>query len=194
MTDLVSSCPAQLRGTAGEEAELVAQARRGDHDAYRVLVLRYEGLAFRTAFAVTGSAPDAEDAAQEGFVKAYRALGGFRVGSPFRPWLLRIVANEARDRRRSLDRRERLSERLVSEPEPASTVEADVLAAENRRHLLAAIDSLSPDDRLAILARFVLDLGEEETAAVLGVRRPTAKMRIFRALRRLRASLEENEA
>jgi RNA polymerase sigma-70 factor (ECF subfamily) len=193
VTDLVSPGPTSLRLPAGDEAELVALARRGDHDAYRVLVRRYETLAFRTAYAVLGSAADAEDAAQEAFVKAYQALGRFRVGSPFRPWLLRIVANEARNRRRSLQRRERLSERLAAEPHPIATIEAHVVAGEERRRLLAAVSALAPDDRLAILARFVLDLSEEETAAVLGVRRATAKMRVFRALRRLRASLEGSE-
>ena len=62
----------------------------------------YQGIAFRTAYLLAGSAADAEEAAQDGFVKAYRALGRFRIGAPFRPWLLKIVANEARNRRRAL--------------------------------------------------------------------------------------------
>ena len=67
----------------------------------------YQGIAFRTAYLLSGNAADAEEAAQDGFVKAYRALGRFRRGAPLRPWLLRIVANEARNRRRSAGRRER---------------------------------------------------------------------------------------
>ena len=61
----------------------------------------HQGIAFRTAYLITGSAADAEESAQDGFVKAYRALGRFRPGAPFRPWVLEIVANEARNRRRS---------------------------------------------------------------------------------------------
>ena len=61
----------------------------------------YQGIAFRTAYLLTGSAADAEDAAQDAFVKAYYALGRFRKGAELRPWLLRIVANEARNKRRS---------------------------------------------------------------------------------------------
>ena len=89
------------------EEELVERAKRGDDDAYEELVRAYQGIAFRTAYLVAGNAADAEDAAQEGFVKAHRALGRFRRGAPFRPWLLQIVANEARNRRRSAGRRDR---------------------------------------------------------------------------------------
>jgi RNA polymerase sigma-70 factor, ECF subfamily len=176
------------------ETELIARARAGDHDAYRKLVLEHANVAFRAAYAITGSAADAEDAAQEGFVKAYQALGRFRIGAPFRPWLLKIVANEARSRRRASRRRERLAERLASMPEPVSTVENDVIASEELRSLVAAVERLKPNDRLAIVARIVLGLSEKETASVLGVHRATAKMRVSRALRRLRLSLDEQEA
>jgi RNA polymerase sigma-70 factor, ECF subfamily len=76
-----------------EEDELVARAQAGDVEAYEALVQRTQAIAFRTAYLVTGNAADAEEAAQDAFVKAHRALGRFRRGSPFRPWLLRIVAN-----------------------------------------------------------------------------------------------------
>ena len=92
-----------------DEAELVERARRGDLEAWETLVRTYQGIAFRTAYVLAGNAADAEEAAQDGFVKAQRALGRFRRGSPLRPWLLRIVANEARNRRRSAGRRERLA-------------------------------------------------------------------------------------
>lgn len=193
MTELVaSSRPSVVTPDWPEEAALVERARRGDHAAYRALVRRYEQLAFRTAYLVVGSAADAEDVAQEAFVKAYQALGRFRTGAPFRPWLLRIVANEARNRRRSSRRRELFAERLASiEPAVASSSPEDrVVAGEDTQRLLDALERLSPDDRLAVLARYVLGLSERETAAVLGVRRAAAKTRIFRALRRLRADLE----
>ena len=74
----------------------------------------YQGIAFRTAYVIARNASDAEDAAQDGFVKAWRALGRFREGAPFRPWLLRIVANEARNRRRSAGRRAGLALRAAT--------------------------------------------------------------------------------
>src|SRR5215210_6248957 len=88
------------------EAELIARAKRGDAAAYEELVRTYQGIAFRTAWLVAGNAADAEEAAQDGFVKAYRALWRFRSGAPFKPWLLQIVTNEARNRRRAAGRRE----------------------------------------------------------------------------------------
>ena len=95
------------------------RARRGDEDAYEELVRAHQGIAFRTAYLLAGNAADAEEAAQDGFVKAYRALGRFRAGSPFRPWLLQIVANEARNRRRSSGRRAALALRAAAEESAA---------------------------------------------------------------------------
>ena len=98
-----------------DEKELVARAKRGDADAYGELVQIYQGIAFRTAYLVAGNASDAEEAAQDGFVKAYRALWRFRPGAPFKPWLLRIVANEARNRRRAAGRRAALALRAAGD-------------------------------------------------------------------------------
>lgn len=175
-----------------DEAELIDRARLGDHDAYRELLRSHEQIAFRTAFAIVGDAADAEDVTQEAVVKAYRALGRFRRREPFRPWLLRIVANEARNRVRSRTRRDRLAERAAGAAgcAAAPSAESAALAAEERRELLAAVDRLRPDDRLAIVGRYFLGLTDAESAAALGVRRGTVKMRVFRALERLRAELE----
>lgn len=175
-----------------DERELVARAQRGDADAYEELVRAYQGIAFRTAYLLAGSAADAEEAAQDGFVKAYRALWRFRAGAPFKPWLLRIVANEARNRRRSAGRRTALALRAAQVPsgEAAPSPEAALLDSERRGQLLAALDRLSESDREAIACRYFLDLSETETAAALGVRRGTVKSRLSRALDRLRAELE----
>src|SRR5438477_11594850 len=88
-----------------EEARLVAAATKGDAPAYEALVRRYSDVAFRTAYLVTGSAADAELATPEAFFTAHRALGGPRPGPPVRPWLVRIVTNEPRPRRRAACRR-----------------------------------------------------------------------------------------
>jgi RNA polymerase sigma factor (sigma-70 family) len=180
-----------------DETELVERAKRGDPRAYEVLVERYQALAFRTAYLVCLSAEDAEDAAQDGLVKAYFALGRFRRGAPFRPWLLRIVANEARNRRRSAGRRERLALRVAGEDvsgDAAPSPEMNAVASERRAALLAAIDELREGDRLVIACRYFLDLSEEETASVLGLRRGTVKSRLSRALERLRGRVEVRDA
>jgi RNA polymerase sigma-70 factor (ECF subfamily) len=176
-----------------DEAELVERARRGDLDAWETLVRRYQGIAFRTAYLLAGNAADAEEAAQDGFVKAHRALGRFRRGRPLAPWLLRIVANEARNRRRSAARRERLTLRAVDQVRPGDAVpspEAALLAREEQERLLAAVEALGDDHREAVVCRFLLGLSEEETAAALGIRRGTVKSRVSRALARLREDLE----
>ena len=181
-------------GRPRDETELVALARRGDADAYEELVRAYQGIAFRTAYLVTGNAADAEEAAQDAFVKAYRALWRFRPGAPFKPWLLRIVANEARNRRRSAGRRAALALRATQEPpgEAAPSPEAALLGAERREELVAALNRLDERDREALACRYFLDLSEAETAATLGVRPGTVKSRLSRALERLRAELGED--
>jgi RNA polymerase sigma factor (sigma-70 family) len=176
-----------------EESELVERARRGDEGAYEELVRAHQGIAFRTAYLVVGSAADAEEAAQEGFVKAYRALGRFRAGSPFRPWLLQIVANEARNRRRSEGRRAALAVRAAADSPSSSggaapSPEGALLAAEDRERLLGAVNGLREEERLVIACRYFLELSEEETAAVLDVRVGTVKSRTSRALDHLRES------
>jgi RNA polymerase sigma factor (sigma-70 family) len=173
--------------------ELVRNAKQGDTRAYGTLVKEHQTIAFRTAYLITGSAADAEDAVQEAFVKAYRALARFRAGAPFRPWLLAIVANEARNRRRSAGRREKLALRAAEDPHSGGAVpspEAALLDAERRKELLAAVDELREDDRLVVSCRYFLGLSEEETAATLGWRRGTVKSRTSRALERLRERME----
>ncbi len=179
------------------EQELVERAKRGDEDAYEELVRAHQGIAFRTAYLVAGGASEAEDAAQEGFVKAHRALGRFRSDAPFRPWLLQIVANEARNRRRSAGRRAALVLRAAAEGSSggaAPSPEGSLLAGEERERLLAAVNALGEGERLVIACRYFLELSEEETAAALGVRRGTVKSRTSRALARLREELGDADA
>jgi RNA polymerase sigma-70 factor (ECF subfamily) len=176
------------------ESELVERAKRGDVGAYEQIVERYQEPVFRAAYLVTRSAADAQEAAQDAFVKAYAALGRFRSGSPLRPWLLRIAVNESRNRRRAAGRREALALRAAAERQAEGadpSPEAVLLAAERRRALLDALDRLRDEDRLVIACRYLLDLSERETAEVLGWRRGTVKSRLSRALERLRGELGE---
>lgn len=180
-----------------DESALVARAKGGDSRAFEAIVKRHQAIAFRTAWTITRSSADAEEAAQEGFLKAYRALHRFRRGAPFRPWLLAIVANEARDRRAASARSERLIVREVEERRPDDAVpsaDAALLDSERRAELLAAMERLRETDRLVISCRYLLELSERETAAVLGWRRGTVKSRLSRALDRLRAELEPDPA
>jgi RNA polymerase sigma-70 factor (ECF subfamily) len=182
-----------VEGRPLEDVELVERAQDGDVAAYAELVDRYREVAFRTAWLITRSAAEAEDAAQEAFVKAFYALDRFRRGEAFRPWVLRIVANEAKNRRRSAARRERLALRAERERGPgdaAPSPEAASLAREDRERLMAALERLPERDRQVVVYRYLLELSEAETASVLGVRPGTVKSRLSRALGRLRTAME----
>jgi RNA polymerase sigma-70 factor (ECF subfamily) len=182
-----------VEGRPPDDIALAERARNGDERAFEELVRSHQRIAFRTAYLLTGSAADAEDAVQVGFVKAWMALPRFRAGAPFRPWLLRIVANEAHNRRRSAGRAEALRLRTAGHGlagDAAPSPEGAVLARLGREELLGAVRQLDERAREIVTCRFFLELSEEETAAVLGIRRGTVKSRTARALARLRQEVE----
>jgi RNA polymerase sigma-70 factor, ECF subfamily len=176
-----------------EDGGLIEAAAGGDAGAFGELVRRHQDVAFRCAYLISRSEADARDAAQEGFVKAYARLPQLRDPSSFRPWLLRIVANEARNRIRSEARWRNLSVR-AEEPmvSPAPAAESVVLQIEDHRALLRAVERLRRDDRLVIAFRYFLQLSEAETSEALGWPRGTVKSRLSRAIDRLRSVLGES--
>jgi RNA polymerase sigma factor (sigma-70 family) len=183
--------PVEGRPLDDTESGLVERARHGDIRAYEELVRRYQDVAFRLAYTILGSAEEAEDAAQEGFVRAYHALDRFRRGAAVRPWLLTIVANAARTRRATAARRPVLTLHAVatSLDDSARSPEAVALITEQRRELLSAVNALRDDDQRVIAYRYFLDLSEAEMAQILGCARGTVKSRLSRALTRLRQQL-----
>jgi RNA polymerase sigma factor (sigma-70 family) len=178
-----------MGGRPLEEEELVERARNGDVTAYEQLIRTHQDLAARTANVITGGAADAQDAVQEAFIKAYYSLGRFRAGAPFRPWLLRIVANEAINRRRSARRQVGLALRTAEgrlQDDAVPSPEGAALAQDEHRRVVAAMNNLRPEDRLVIAYRYWFDLSESEMADALGCARGTVKSRLSRALARLR--------
>jgi RNA polymerase sigma-70 factor (ECF subfamily) len=171
-----------------KDYDLVARARSGDVAAYEELVRKYQGIATRVARMVAGS--DAEDVAQEAFVRAYRALDGFREGAPFRPWLLRIVVNLAHNAVRARGRHERVIARVPA-ASPASGADDAVILNDERRRLLDALRTLPERDRTVLTCRYLEGLSEAETGAVLECRIGTVKSRTSRALDRLRAVIDQ---
>ena len=181
-----------MEGRPLDELALVERARTGDVNAYEALVQQYQQLAFRVAYQVTGDAADAEDAAQEAFVNAYYALGRFRPGAPFKPWLCRIVANEARNRRMAAHRRTALTERAQrahASGEAAPSPEAAAEADEFRATLVETLGRLRDDDRLILAYRLFFDFSEADMAEALKIPKGTVKSRLSRALARLRDAL-----
>ena len=185
-----------VEGRPLDDEEWVRRAQEGDVGAYEELVSRYGPIAQRAAYLITGSAADADDAVQEAFVKAYYALGRFRRESPFRPWLLRIVANEAKNRIRSQGRQAGVALRLQEgrpRDDEAPSPEVALLSKERSSALMAALNRLGETDRTVIFLRYFLELSEAEMAVTLDCRRGTVKSRLSRALNRLRRALAPGE-
>jgi RNA polymerase sigma-70 factor (ECF subfamily) len=173
------------------DAEAIAAARRGDQDAFCTLVARYQQVAFRAAYLVVRDAALAEDTTQEAFVRAYQALGSFREGEPFRPWVLRIVTNLALNEVRSRNRRHGLLERLGRfRPEPLPSPDRQAEQDEERALLWRAINELREEDRIVLYLRYFLDLPEREIALAIGHPPGTVKSRLSRASARLRDVIE----
>ncbi len=175
-----------------DEPDLIAKAKQGDREAVDQLVRQYQQLAFRVAYVVTRDEEDAKDAAQTAMIKAIAALKGFRDGSPFRPWLVRIVANEAKDLKSASIKRSTLAldnDALERKASRDRSPQAEAELAEVRDVLMAAVNELRQDDRLIIAYRFFLDLSEAEMAVALDCPRGTIKSRLSRSLARLRTVL-----
>ncbi|MEV0622505.1 RNA polymerase sigma factor [Nonomuraea sp. NPDC050404] len=170
-----------------DDDEAIARSLDGDLAAYEALVARYSALAHRTAY-LLGAGDEAEDVVQEAFVKAYRHLAGFRRDAPFRPWLLRIVANETHNLNRSRGRRSELALRLGATADARTPDDpSDVVEAGDRRaRLLAAVRGLPERERQAVVCRYFLQLTEAETAQVLDWPVGTVKSSTHRGLARLR--------
>jgi RNA polymerase sigma factor (sigma-70 family) len=176
-----------------DDAELMARARAGDGGAFTALVRPYVADAIRLAYVITGSNSLAEEATQEGFVRAYSALPRFDTDRPLRPWLLRIVANEAKNRRRSAGRRGRLTAVVAGRrPEHQPTPEDVAITDADSRAVLAALAGLADRDRDVISCRYFAGLSERDTAEVLGCKTGTVKSRLNRALERLRVALGDS--
>ena len=185
-----------MEGRPLEDTELIELTENGDVEAFGGLIRRYQQDAFRLAYLITRNNAEAEDAAQDAFLKAYRALGSFRAGGSFRAWLLAIVANEARNRLRSSSRRTALETRSAaaserSSPDPGPSPEGALLAEEERAALARALSRLSETDRTVIAYRYFLHLSESDMAEALGCARGTVKSRLSRALIKLRGVLAE---
>jgi len=181
-----------VEGRPLDEQELIASAKNGDTRAFGQLVRIHQGIALRVAYLVVRDPSEAEDVTQDAFVKAYRSLDRFRGEAPFRPWLLRIVRNEALNRVRSTKRRERLALQVINDPVSGDAVpspETEVMSEEERRRLLGLIEDLPERYRSVLVHRYLLDLSEEETSEILRLPVGTVKSRSSRAMQRLRKSL-----
>lgn len=172
------------------ETEQIAQAKRGDDAAWVALVRQHQEAVFRLAYLLLGDADDAEDVAQEVFVRAWRALDRFDADRPLRPWLLEITRNQCFNWRRSARRYlAALGRWGADEPAPVDP-DAQLAEAWQATVLWQAVRRLRVADQEVIYLRCFLELSVEETATALKVAPGTVKSRLSRALQRLRERIE----
>ncbi len=190
-----------LQGASLGDADLVVLALAGDSRAFALIMRRHNRLLFRTARSILGNDCEAEDALQEAYLSAWRALGRFRAESRLSTWLVRIVINEALGRRR----RERSGARVIAldptmtiDEEPVEhLVEADAgerpdhlaMRAQVRRLMEHRIDKLPDTFRTVFMLRAVEEMGFDEIAQALDVPEATVRTRYFRARGLLREGL-----
>lgn len=183
-----------------EEARLIQQAQEGNQQAFEALLRLHERRVFATLGSFLRRRQDVEDLAQEIFLKAYLAIGRFRPGSPFGPWIHRIAVNTCYDHLRSLRRRaevaladlaERESEfihRVTEKVHPSADETGDRIVARDLAERI--METLPLKDRMAITLREVHGFDVAEIARALGCTGPAAKVRLFRARRAMQAALQ----
>ena len=180
------------------DAAVVAQVLGGERDLFRVLVERHSRAVFRLAYRMMGNEQDAEDVVQETFLKAYRNLKGFEERASFSTWLYRITSNCALD---SIRKRHKHEQRREPEPLAESEIVAQLpagdplpdrlmLSAEIGQRVSAALEALSPMERAAFVLRHYQGCSIEEIGAILGLQASATKNSVFRAVQKLRHSLE----
>lgn len=173
----------------GVESDLVRLARQGDGFAWERLVGEHQKPVFRLAYLLLGDPDEAQDVAQETFIRAYHALHRFDAERPLRPWLLRIAANLSHNRRRSLHRYLSALRRLARDDLHALRETPQPDSSDNQA-LGEAVGRLKWQHREAIYLRYFLEMSEAEMAGALGIAPGTVKSRLHRALDNLRQVIE----
>jgi RNA polymerase sigma factor (sigma-70 family) len=191
--EMASHAPPDASLDEASDDELVRRARAGDRPAYGELVRRHQGAALRLAAGVCGSTEEARDIVQDALVKGYRSLDRYRGDAPVRSWLLRIVANDAknavRTRVRRIGREDRYDTLHRTSGGGADVVGDQVADRDETARLLALLARLDHRDREILACRFVAGLSEGDTASTLGIPVGTVKSRASRALGRARELL-----
>jgi len=176
-----------------DESTLIRHAANGDAAAWEPLVLAHQEAVFRLSYLLLGDPDDAEDIAQETFLRAWNHLKRFDTTRPLRPWLLSIASNLASNRRRSAGRYlSALRRAFRNEPVPSTSIEEKSTRHMEASQLWKAVQTLNVPDQQIVYLRYFLDLSVAETAEVLKIAEGTVKSRLSRALERLRGIIQHD--
>lgn len=173
---------------------LLKRSLQGDVEAYGEIVARYERTVFSAAYRILGLREDAEDAAQETFVKAYRNLKRFNLELPFAPWIRRIAVNLSLNILRARRPQEDLEDERVAKREAAFQPEILAIQSENRQRILSGLMALPEPYRVVVVLRHYHDMSYAEMADALRLPLSTIKSNLFRARRMLAEILVANDA
>jgi RNA polymerase sigma factor (sigma-70 family) len=181
--------------TTCDDTTLITRAREGESAAFGELVRRHQRAALRLAAVISGSTSEADDIVQDAFVSVHRHLGAYRGDGSARSWILRVVANHAKNHVRSATRRLRRDDRHAGlAVRDAEGAEQAAVRGLEQRALADALAGLPRRHRDVLACRFVTGLTEVETAEVLGVAVGTVKSRTARALARLQVELRDTDS
>ncbi|MHB8629416.1 MAG: RNA polymerase sigma factor [Aggregatilineales bacterium] len=174
------------------DADLIGRVRNGDASAYDLLVQQHQQAVFRLAYLLLGDPADADDVAQETFIRAFRSLNRFDETRPLRPWLLQITANLARNHHRAMNRYLAVLQRIVStDPDQFAPIASHDTPEDESQALWQTVRQLNRSDQEIIYLRYFLELSEAETAQTLAIAPGTVKSRLHRALGRLRHMMKD---
>lgn len=176
-----------------QEAALVRRCQIGDKEAFRMLVEQYRSVLFGTAYLLTRDRGLAEDAVQEAFIQIWKYLPSLRLRNSIKPWLVRIVVNEAKQQGRKKRVPTVSLEQTPEVVDDSDEAETEMVRDEERQHLRRALEMLPPEQREAVVLRYFSDLTVPEVAAVMGQREGTIKSRLSRALDRLNEIIRNDE-
>lgn len=190
----MSPAPRSIPSESNDDSGLVRAAQAGDQAAFAEIVRQHQRSIYRIAYGLTRNAADADDLAQETFVRAYQALGRFRVGEPLHPWLARIAVNLAYSLHRHRRRRPETSLEPLVEAGKQWGVDDDpadhAAHAERQAHLREAFEELTPEHQAILVLRVVEGLAYDEIAQTLNVPAGTVMSRLSRARAELKARLK----
>ena len=175
-----------------DEPTLIRHAANGDAAAWEPLMLAHQQAVFRLSYLLLGDPDDAEDIAQETFLRAWKYLKRFDATRPLRPWLLSIASNLASNRRRSAGRYFAALTRAFRDEPTLTTMEEKSSQHLQARDLWKAVQTLNLPDQQIVYLRYFLDLSVSETAEVLQVAEGTVKSRMSRALEKLRNIIQQD--